>query len=380
MIARMLAGPDGLTKARPASPPARRTARAGLLLLGATAALALGAGAQPPSAIAAHLSPPSLTVSWVGDITLGSRYGDPPANGRSLFRGVRSALSDGSVVAGNLEGTLATGGPDKCGGRRSTSCFSFRAPPRNAGALRWAGFDVVNLANNHAYDFGGLGQRQTLHALRAAHVASTGRPGEITVLRHGGQRIAFLGFAPYPWAANLLDVRAAKRLVAQASRRARIVVAFIHAGAEGADQSHTPHGHEHAFGEDRGDTRAVAHALVDAGADLVLGSGPHILRGVECYRRRLIAYSLGNFAAYHNLSTAGTLALSGILRARVAGDGALRGAQVLSLRLDRSGVPGRDRSGAAARLVAARSREDFPHSMCRVTRRGGIVPRWSTGR
>ena len=105
-----------------------------------------------------------------------------------------------------------------------------------------------------------------------------------------------------------------KALVRRASKRADVVVVFIHAGAEGSGATHTPHGTEHAFGENRGAPRAFAHAVVDSGADAVLGSGPHVLRGIECYRRAIVAYSLGNFASYRTLSTSGVLALSGVLR------------------------------------------------------------------
>ena len=96
----------------------------------------------------------------------------------------------------------------------------------------------------------------------------------------------------------------------------------MHAGAEGAGQAHTPNHDEQAFGELRGNPRAFAHAAVDAGADLVLGSGPHVLRGIELYRGRLIAYSLGNLAGFHNFALGGRSALSGLLRVRVGPEGA----------------------------------------------------------
>lgn len=159
----------------------------------------------------------------------------------------------------------------------------------------------MNLANNHALDFGPAGQAQTITALSSAGIAHAGLPGEITLRRVHGLRVAVLGFAPYPWASPLLDLRAAGAQVRRARRRADVVVVVIHAGAEGANQAHTPHGEEFAFGEDRGHARAFAHAAINAGASIVVGSGPHVLRGIERYRRRLIAYSLGNFAGPNTL-------------------------------------------------------------------------------
>ena len=152
------------------------------------------------------------------------------------------------------------------------------------------------------------------------------------------------------------------------------MVVLIHAGAEGTRALHVPRGPETAFGESRGDTRRFAHAVVQAGADAVLGSGPHVLRGIECYRRRPIAYSLGNFAAFHTLSTAGVLDLSGVLRLRLAPGGRLLGGRLAPVRLTRAGLPRPDRSGASIGLVRRLSRQDFGRRACRISRHGIIAP------
>jgi poly-gamma-glutamate capsule biosynthesis protein CapA/YwtB (metallophosphatase superfamily) len=290
-------------------------------------------------------------------MTLGSRYGQPPAHASGLFRAVRGILGRADVTTGNLEGTFGRGGRPKCG-PGAENCFAFQAPPGNAAALPGAGFDVVNLANNHALDYGPPGRRQTVAALRRVGVAWTGAPGQIRVVRRRGIRLAFVGFAPYPWAASV-QPRAAARLVRRAARRADVVVAFMHVGAEGAGHQHTPTRPEHAFGEFRGNPRVLAHRLVDAGADLVLGSGPHVLRGVEGYRGRVIAYSLGNFVGYRNFSLAGSTRLSGILTTRVDRRGRFRAASFASIRLVGPGIPVPDPSRAAARLVESLSRADF---------------------
>jgi hypothetical protein len=248
-----------------------------------------------------------VTVGWVGDVTPGSQYGLPPGDGRSLFAAVREDLHGPSVMAGNLEGTLSTGGASKCGPAPSPACFAFQAPPANAAGLADAGFDVLNLANNHAHDFGPDGLGQTRGALAAAGLPATGAPGEVTVVRAGSRRIAFVGFASYPWSAPMNDPPAVRELVRAADRQADHVVVLFHGGAEGSDRTRVPEGRELHLGEDRGDLRAFARQAIDAGADAVLGSGPHVLRGLEVHRDRLVAYSLGNFAGVHNFATAGTL-------------------------------------------------------------------------
>src|SRR5919109_688336 len=83
--------------------------------------------------------------------------------------------------------------------------------PGYAAALSWAGIDAVNLANNHAFDFGGSGQAQTFAALRRAQVRWTGRPGQVTIIEFNGVRAALLGFAPYPWASPLLEIGKARK-------------------------------------------------------------------------------------------------------------------------------------------------------------------------
>jgi hypothetical protein len=302
---------------------------------------------------------PVLAFQWVGDLTPGSKYGVPGNGGRAQLAPARPLLSDADLTEANLEGTYSRGGASKCGRRAGRDCFAFQAPPGNAPALRWAGIDAVNVANNHAFDFGAAGQAQTLAALRRAQVLWTGRPGQATIVEVNGVKVALLGFAPYPWASSLLAIGKARRLIAAAAKRAGVVIVAMHAGAEGADKAHVPHGHEHAFGEDRGNARAFAHAAVDAGADLVVGSGPHVIRGVERYRGRLIAYSLGNFAGWHNFGMGGRLSLSGILRVQLAADGAPAGGTWISMKLTGPGIPVPDPSKASAHLAAKLSKEDF---------------------
>ena len=336
-----------------------------LLALGATLAVALpAAAAQRP-----------VRLTWVGDMAFSTDKGLPRGGPARALHPMRRALQGPGLTLGNLEGTLGRGGPSKCAGREGGNCFAFQAPSSFARGFRRAGFRLLNLANNHSHDFGDTGLRSTLAALARAGIAHTGLRGGLRIRRVDGTRVAFLGFAPYPWASNLLSIATARRRVAVASRRARIVVVLVHAGAEGAGALHVPRGPETAFGENRGDARRFAHAVVDAGADAVLGSGPHVLRGLECYRRRPIAYSLGNFAGFNTLSTAGILELSGVLRLRLEPGGRLLGGRLVPVRLTRAGLPRPDRSGASVRLVRRLSRQDFGRRACRIGRRGVILRR-----
>ena len=329
---------------------------------GATAAHSTGpstVGAPQPSASA---SSTVITVGWVGDTTPGSMYGMPPDGGRALFGSMRPLLSRPDLMIANLEGTYSTAGPSKCSGASAGTCFSFQAPPSYASALAWSGIDLVNLANNHSNDYLARGSLQTRAALEKAGVAYAGPPDKVTLVTVRGLRVAVMGFSPYPWSAPLNDIPAAARLVRRAAAEANVVIVLMHAGAEGADEIHTPHGTEHAYGEDRGDVRAFAHAMVDAGADLVLGSGPHVIRGIERYDGHLVAYSLGNFAGWHNFGLGGNLSLSGLLTVRIDGAGRIRGGRWLSLSVDPPGVPAVDPTNTSAHLVRSLSAGDFAHT------------------
>lgn len=307
--------------------------------------------------------PKSLTLQWLGDMALSTERGLPAGGLMGALHAIRGYLRPADLTVGNLEGTLSVGGGSKCGaGVGSGTCFAFQAPPSYAEQLHEIGFDVVNQANNHSLDYGESGRAQTLAALRHAGVRQTGLPGEITTVRRNGIKLAFVGFAPYSFDANLLDISAAQALIRRARRRvggAGLVVVIIHAGAEGAAQDHTPHREEYYLGEDRGNPRGFAHAAIDAGASLLLGSGPHVIRGVERYRAHLIAYSLGNFLGYHTLGGGGILSDSGIIRVTLSDKGSLLAARWISVRLS-DGLPYPDAGNAAAHLVAGLSRQDFP--------------------
>jgi poly-gamma-glutamate capsule biosynthesis protein CapA/YwtB (metallophosphatase superfamily) len=353
-----------------------------VLALGPVAVTALALGgrevatnATPPKPVArpAVLPKPlpEVEITAVGDVSLG-RAGSIPTDPSRIFAGVRGVLR-GDVVLGNLESALSDGGSVKCNAA-STGCFSFVVPTSSARSLREAGFTVMSIANNHTRDAGVEGLDATVAALRAAGIATTGLAGEITVVRAGRVKVAVLGFAPYAWASDLLDLDEARRLVRAASARADVVVANMHAGAEGTAYAHVRPGPESYLGERRGEPVAFAHAVVDAGADLVVGHGPHLLRAVEWYRGRLIAYSLGNFSSHRNFDLTGPLGTSAVLRVRLRPDGSWAGGRLLPVRLRGTGSPEPDRDRTALALVRGLARADVGARAPRLALDGSLQP------
>jgi hypothetical protein len=353
-----------------------RTAVAVGLLVAASLASS-GAGESPGSAeavaaAAPRRAPQPVSIAWGGDLTLGSSYGNQPNGGRRLLAAGTPVLRRASIAAVNYEGTFGPGGTSKCGSG-AKDCYAFQAPPGNARTLRRAGVDIVNHANNHAFDYGPVGWRSTRNAFKRAKVEATGAPGELKILRRRGTRVAFLGFSTYSWTNPMGDDAAVRARVESAAKQADIVVAFLHAGAEGADKQHVPRGPETAFGEYRGDSRHFARVAIDAGADLVLGSGPHVLRGLELYRNRLIAYSLGNLAGWHNFGTGGRSSLSALITVALGPEGRFYAARISSYTLDGAGVPHADRGRGAVKLIRSLSRADFPKRGLKIDRKGLVT-------
>jgi poly-gamma-glutamate capsule biosynthesis protein CapA/YwtB (metallophosphatase superfamily) len=351
----------------------RNSGRALCAIAGAAALLVLAAwpaaGASPAAVTAT--APASVTIAAVGDTMLGTTPRLPPDPG-SYFEPVQSVLDRGAqIVFGNLEGTLTTSTASKCGPVGSPDCFAFRDPPGYARYFRQAGFTIMNDANNHSFDFGAAGQAQTVRALHAAGLAQTGLPGEITVVRARAIKVAFVAFAPYPYDAELLDLPAARSLIERARREANVVVVYIHAGAEGSGADHVTGREEHYLGEDRGNPEAFAHMAIDAGASLVIASGPHVVRGMQFYKGHLIAYSLGNFASYGNFATSSDLDLSVILHVTLAATGRFEAARIYPIRFTAAGRPGPGGGGIA--FIARLGTEDFGSSAARILPSGVIT-------
>jgi poly-gamma-glutamate capsule biosynthesis protein CapA/YwtB (metallophosphatase superfamily) len=305
-------------------------------------------------------APEAIMLSATGDIIMGDAGALPAGDGAGFFAGVAEALA-ADLVMGNLEQPL-TGdtGHRKCR-EDSDGCHAFRAPPAYASHLDDAGFHLLNLANNHGDDFGPEGRANTGAALDRHGLAHTGERDRVTVVEVGGIDVAAVGFSPYAWTNDLNDLAQAADVVSRAADQADLVVVQVHMGAEGAGATRVSPGLETYLGEARGDPMAFSHAVIDAGADLVVGHGPHVLRGLEFYRGRLIAYSLGNFAGGGGtLNASGDLGLGAVLRVSLYPDGEFAGGQLVSTHMYDAGLPKVDPQRRSLGLVRELTERDFP--------------------
>lgn len=320
-------------------------------------------------------TPKVISLSATGDIIMGNAPDRLPANGgKGFFDSVKQALA-ADLVMGNLEEPITDDtGTSKCGAD-ATQCHQFRVPPAYAGHLRDAGFELLNQANNHGNDFGPAGYRNTQRHLEEQGLAHTGAPNEITVLDVEGVRVAVVGFSAYAWNNSVVNIPVAEKLVRKATGLADLVVVQAHMGGEGTDKIHVRPGTEMFLGENRGDPIRFSHAMIDAGADLIVGHGPHVLRGMEFYQGRLIAYSLGNFAGGAGaLNNSGRLGWGGVLKVSLAVDGSWAGGEFVSTYMNSAGKPTPDGQQRGLKAVRELSGGDFAGTAPTFDPTGKIAP------
>ena len=321
--------------------------------------------------------PVFVEVAAVGDIMLGTDFPEdrlPPEQGRQLFAATETILSAADITVGNLEGVFLTGGEPRKQCADKNACYLFRMPPALADNLVQAGFDVLSLANNHARDFGEEGRDYTMRVLDSAGIGHSGRHGDIASWQVKNRRIVFIAFAPFIGAHDMLDISLAQKIVAEQAAVHDIVIISMHGGAEGEEMLHVPGKEEYFHGENRGDVKAFARAVIDAGADLVIGHGPHVPRALELYQDRLIAYSLGNFCTYWGINVRGPNGLAPILKVTLDGQGRFIKGHIDSYRQRRPLGPVLDKEGEAARLVSQLTHADFPSTPLLVGANGEIRP------
>jgi poly-gamma-glutamate capsule biosynthesis protein CapA/YwtB (metallophosphatase superfamily) len=320
----------------------------------------------------------TLRIRAVGDMMIGTDFpgGNLPADGSaSSFAKVTTWLQDADLTFGNLEGPLCDGGKtNKCRpDAKPGSCYAFRTPASYAPAFKAAGFDLLSTANNHAGDFGEECRRQTETLLDGLGIAHSGRPGDVASVEKNGLKVAMIGFHTSKACHYINDHETAAKLVASLASTHDVVIVSFHGGAEGKSRTHVPHGMETFYGEKRGHLRKFARVVIDAGADMVLGHGPHVLRGMEVYKGRLIAYSLGNFATYGRFNIRGISGLGVVLEATVRPDGSFIGGKLLPTRQLGRGVPAPDDTNESINAIRVLSTEDFPGTSIRVAQDGTIA-------
>ncbi|HYF69398.1 MAG TPA: CapA family protein [Ohtaekwangia sp.] len=323
------------------------------------------------------IKPDTLTIIGVGDIMMGTNYPEnrlPREEGAFLMKDIEPVLRNADVTFGNLEGTLLDEGgkPKTCNDPKV--CYAFRTPVSYVKNLVNAGFDMMSLANNHAGDMGDAGRKSSMETLENAGILHAGQLDQkTTIFEKDSIKYGLVAFAPNSNCVPLNDLEGAKALVAGLDSLVDIVIVSFHGGAEGVNFQHVPRTVETYYGENRGNVYAFSHALIDVGADVIFGHGPHITRAIEVYKERFIAYSLGNFCTFRGISVSGIKGLAPIIKVYTDKSGKFfRGQITPTYQTHESGVkidPGKQ----VIRIIQELTKKDFPETPLQIDDNGLIT-------
>ncbi len=319
------------------------------------------------------------SIIGVGDIMLGTDFPSTkylPANdARGVMAGVIDVLPLADVTFGNLEGSFAY--PDAELGKKckdTTKCYAFRMPPRYAPRLQEAGFDLLSISNNHGGDFGNEGRATTLQLLDSLGIGAAGSlVRKLAIIERNGVKYGLLAFSPNRGTVRINEYETAKALLKELDRKVDIIIVSFHGGAEGTDHQHVTKETEYYYGEDRGNVHEFAHLVIDHGADIVFGHGPHVVRAAELYNNRFIIYSLGNFATYARFNVSGVKGYAPIVKVFTDEQGQFVKAEVISAIQKGEGGPQIDALHRAYNKIAELTDADFPDTPLEFVGNGLIL-------
>jgi hypothetical protein len=307
----------------------------------------------------------TIKIAAVGDIMLGTSYPDssflPKFNVQRLFRPLKPYFDDADIRFGNLEGTLTDDLSQVKECMTDGRCYFFAMPGSFAKELKQSGFNLLSIANNHQNDFGYIGRKSTRKNLSrwginfAGHIETPTDTFTIDGIKYG-----FCAFSHNAGTVSLKNLHRAERIIRHLDTLCNVVIVSFHAGAEGVDAQNVTRKKEYYIGEDRGNVYEFTHRMIDAGADVLLGHGPHVTRAVEIYKNRFIAYSMGNFCTYSQVSVAGLCGVAPLFHIYTNRKGEFLKAQIVPTHQKKHQAPKYDNSGKVIDIIQQLTRVDFP--------------------
>jgi len=331
----------------------------------------------------------TLSFVAVGDIMMGLNYPDkaqvlPSQDGALTFASVQHILQNADITFGNLEGVMldSGGSPKKCS--NPDVCYVFRMPERYVTHLKNAGFDMLSIANNHSGDFGDAGRKKTVEVLKNAGIGHAGFEGtaESYILEKDGVRYGLVAFAPNTGTVRINDLDKAKKILAHLRENSDIVIASMHIGAEGKGQTRITRKTEMFVGENRGNPYEFARFVIDNGADMVFGHGPHVARAIDLYKGKFIIYSLGNFATNTSVNITGVSGYAPIVKIKTDRKGNFLEGEIFSaIQQGENGDrrPILDSTGACIKEIKKLTEADIPEAELILKETGKICLKNSPG-
>jgi poly-gamma-glutamate capsule biosynthesis protein CapA/YwtB (metallophosphatase superfamily) len=309
---------------------------------------------------------PALRVTAVGDVRITRRFA------ADKLAEIRKIKLSGDIIFGNFEGVLAeSDSPDP---------WKFSAPMVSIGLLKEMGFNAFSLANNHSADLGDGNYQKTAALLAQQGFWVAGQEGHGVIAEVGSLRlravvpfgsgtgvppvnghgqdgratpnnttthVRIIGFS-FSGANNINNLDAIPAVIGRKQRE--VIIVSAHMGGDNHTGQWIPNAMEYFGDEKRGDVVQFSHRCIDAGADLVLGHSPHVPRGLELYKNKLIVYSLGNFLFDYPGAGRNAHALGYAISIDLDETGDFQSARIVSYDLQ-YGVPVPDRSGRAYKMI-----------------------------
>ncbi|WKV12777.1 CapA family protein [Marivirga harenae] len=319
----------------------------------------------------------TITVIGVGDIMIGTNFPNegylPPDSGKYMLSSVAHVLKDADLTFGNQEGVILNEGGEAKSCSDPSLCYIFRSPEHLAQHYVNAGIDMMSLANNHAGDFGDTGRKNTMRVLDSLGIHHAGQLAQpFSIFEKDRIKYGFVAFSPNNGTQSINDMDAAVGLVQHLDSLTDIIIVSFHGGAEGKKYQHVTREREYFYGENRGNVYEFSHAMIDAGADIIFGHGPHVARAIEVYKNRFIAYSLGNFATYGRFNLRGENGLAPIAKVWILEDGSFIKGKIISALQKGAGIPEIDVNHGASQKIKELTDADFPESKIFIDPEGNI--------
>ncbi|MFT6055088.1 MAG: poly-gamma-glutamate capsule biosynthesis protein CapA/YwtB (metallophosphatase superfamily) [Roseivirga sp.] len=325
------------------------------------------------------LNAQSLRIKAVGDIMLGSytpRTVLPKGNGEIFAASIATYLDSADITFGNLEGVFVTDdiAPRKCSkeSREAGRCYEFGMPENLAPALKDMHFSVLSMDNNHNSDYGEEGVTFTKKVLDKTGIAYAAKKAPI-ILNIKGKKVGVAAFGHSGVSYKVSDLAIAQQVINDLNEKCDLIIVSFHGGAEGRDAQHVQDTTETYYGENRGNLIRFAKTVIDAGADVVIGHGPHVLRGMDLYKDKLIVYSLGNFLTHGNVNIRDVMGKSAIMDIEIDLEtgNLVDGTIIPTKQIDR-GVAVYDSEGKAIELIKSLSEADFEESQLKINADGSF--------
>jgi len=332
---------------------------------------------QDSATLKAYALQDTLTILGVGDIMIGTNFPNtgylPADSGKYILSAMYDILNSADITFGNQEGVILNEGGQQKTCSNPDLCYLFRSPEYLARYYIPAGFDIMSLANNHAGDFGDKGRANTMRILDSLGIEHAGQLAQpYTIFEREKVTYGFAAFSPNNGTQSINDLDAAIEIIEKLDSLSDIIIVSFHGGAEGNKHQHVTREREIYYNENRGNVYEFSHALIDAGADVIFGHGPHVARAIEVYKNKFIAYSLGNFATYGRFNLRGVNGLAPIAKIEIDQQGDFLTGRIISAKQKGEGIPVLDNTHAAALKIKELTEEDFPDSNISIDPEGNI--------